>query len=257
MCLILFATDRHANYPLVLAANRDEFYRRPTAPAGFWAAAPQVLAGRDLQGGGTWLGVTRGGRLAAVTNFRDPAEWGQARRSRGWLTRDFLLGDREPEAYLRQVARDAQRYKGFNLLVGIGADLWYFSNREGIVRRLRGGLHGLSNHLLDTAWPKVSGGLTDLGRLLAQDQPPSPAGLLEILADTSRPSDARLPDTGVGLDLERTLSSRFIVSPEYGTRCSTALLLARTGELTFVERNFGPDRSDPTERRIEFSIDSG
>ncbi len=155
MCLILFAYKIHTEYPLVLAANRDEFFDRPTDPAGFWADAPKIFAGRDLRGGGTWLGVTTAGRVAAVTNFRDRSEFGPAMRSRGLLTREFLSGSQPVESYLQVLAGEGQRYRGFNLLVADQDGLGYFSNRQGQPRQLGPGLYGLSNHLLDTPWPKV------------------------------------------------------------------------------------------------------
>ncbi|BCR06875.1 hypothetical protein DESUT3_39440 [Desulfuromonas versatilis] len=250
MCLILFALNGHPDYPLVLAANRDEFYRRATAPAGFWEERPDLLAGRDLVEGGTWLGISRTGRLAAVTNYRDPAEWGEKRRSRGLLTSEFLLGSQSPRAYLEKVAAEADRYKGFNLLAGDGADLWYYSNRQGQLRKLEAGCYGLSNHLLDTPWPKVASGKAALERVLEAAAPARVEPLQKVLSDRSLPPDHQLPDTGVGLDWERVLASRFIVSPDYGTRSSTVLLLARDRTLTFAESTFGPGGERQSERRF-------
>jgi uncharacterized protein with NRDE domain len=237
VCLILFAHKVHPDYPLVLAGNRDEFYDRPTAPAAFWADAPEILAGRDLVGGGTWLGLTRKGRLATVANYRHPAEKHVQGLSRGRLTVDFLRGTASPRIYLETVARRGESYKGFNLLAADGDEIAYYSNRDGFVRRLTPGIYGLSNALLDTPWPKVGQGKVALEGLLAAG-PPEPEALLAILADTSRPSDHLLPDTGVGLERERLLASRFIVSPDYGTRASTVVLIGRTGQVTFVERSF-------------------
>jgi uncharacterized protein with NRDE domain len=240
VCLILFAHKAHPDYPLVLAGNRDEFYDRPTAPAAFWADAPKILAGRDMVGGGTWLGITRTGRLATVANFRHPAEKHVQGLSRGLLTVDFLRGSATPPGYLETVARLGDSYKGFNLLAADGNEFAYYSNRDGVIRRLTPGVYGLSNALLDTPWPKVAQGRAALRELLAAGLP-EPDALLAILADTSRPSDHLLPDTGVGLERERLLSARFIVSPDYGTRASTVVLIDRTGQVTFVERSF--DRS--------------
>lgn len=237
MCLILFAHKVHPDYPLVLAGNRDEYYDRPTAPAAFWADAPEILAGRDLVGGGTWLGITRTGRLATVANYRHPAEFHRPGLSRGLLTVDFLRGADSPSAYLETVARLGESYKGFNLLVGDGNAIAYYSNREGVIRRLTPGVYGLSNALLDTPWPKVAQGKAALQKLLAAG-PPEPEGLLAILADTSRPPDELLPDTGVGRERERLLSSPFIASTDYGTRASAVVLIDRTGEVTFIERSF-------------------
>jgi uncharacterized protein with NRDE domain len=174
MCLILFAHGAGEDFPLVLAANRDEFYERPTAPAAFWTEAPHVLAGRDLQAGGSWLGVTRTGRWAALTNYRDPPTSRPGRPSRGMLVSDFLTGSATPEQYLAAVAADAERYDGFNLLVGDPSGVHYFGNRMadgGEPSRLEPGVYGLSNHLLDTPWPKVARGRTRLKALLADGAP--------------------------------------------------------------------------------------
>lgn len=239
MCLILWSWRQHPDYPLILAANRDEFYARPTAPADFWPEAPQVLAGRDLVGGGTWLGVTREGRWAAVTNYRDPSDPARGGPSRGALVRDYLTEALAPEAYLREVADRAAAYAGFNLLAGSREELWYFGSREGIVRRLSPGLYGLSNGLLDAPWPKVARGRAALAEALARPGEPEPETLLALLSDPSRPPDHHLPDTGVGLEWERVLSARFIASPTYGTRSSTVLLLG-SGRLIFIERTSPP-----------------
>jgi uncharacterized protein with NRDE domain len=253
MCLILFAWKMNETYPLILAANRDEFTERPSAPAAFWDDAPDILAGRDLKAGGTWLGITRGGRLAAVTNYRDPASLKTEAPSRGHLVSDYLRGRERPEEYLRQLAPRAGRYNGFSLLVGDRSDLFFYSNRGGLVRP-EPGIHGMSNHLLDTPWPKVDQGKRSLGLLLEGGDDPSPEALLALLASRSRPPDDRLPDTGVGLEWERVLSPLFIESPAYGTRCSTVLLIDRQGRVTFVERVFNGGSEPPVTSRFEFRI---
>lgn len=242
MCLILFAHGVHRDYPLVLAANRDEFYERPTAPAAFWVEAPQVLAGRDLQAGGTWLGVTRSGRWAALTNFRDPPTPRPGRPSRGMLVAGFLTGDTTPEEYLAAVSADAERYDGFNLLVGVESGVHYFGNRmpgAAAPRRLEPGVYGLSNHLLDTPWPKVARGRRRLAELL-ETGAPAPEALLEILYDMEIAPLQTRPDTGVGAEWERVLSAAFVTTPTYGTRASTALIIDRESRLTFAERSFRP-----------------
>lgn len=239
MCLILFAYEVHPAYRLILAANRDEFYERPTAAAGFWPDAPEVLAGRDLLHGGTWLGVTRGGRFAAVTNYRDPAARLDGARSRGRLVADFLDGRESAAAYTRRLAARADDYNGFNLLAGDARELYYFSNRGGPSARLAPGVYGLSNALLDTPWPKVLRGKRALAELTEAGDALAPETVVEILLDRVRAADRELPDTGVGVEVERVLSPLFIVSPGYGTRCSTVVLAQRDGNLTFVERSFG------------------
>ncbi|HET8710761.1 MAG TPA: NRDE family protein [Spongiibacteraceae bacterium] len=237
MCLIVFAIDSHPRYPFVLAANRDEFYARPTRSLHAWPDAPQVYAGRDLEAGGTWLGITRHRRFAAITNVREGVHRTSTQRSRGELTRDFLLGTQSAASYAEQVYGDGDHYAGFNLLLGDGADIYYCSNRGETPRALTRGIYGLSNDSLDTPWPKVVGGKAELRKLLESE--PSTAALLRILADTHRPDDSELPDTGVGLDLERKYSSRFIASDEYGTRASTALLIDSRGDVEICEQNFG------------------
>lgn len=237
MCLIVFAIASHPRFPFVLAANRDEFYARPAQPLHAWPDAPQVLAGRDLEAGGTWLGMTRNGRFAAITNVREGAQRSAMQRSRGELTRNFLLGTQSPSAYARQAHDEGAHYAGFNLLIGDGASIYYCSNRGDAPRALGSGIYGLSNDSLDTPWPKVVGGKADLRELLEHE--PSTPALLDLLADTRRPADAELPDTGVGLDLERKFSTRFIASEQYGTRASTALLVDSGGGVEICEQNFG------------------
>jgi uncharacterized protein with NRDE domain len=236
MCLILLSFRQHESYPLIVAANRDEFYERPTAPMHFWETAPDLLAGRDLRGGGTWLGLTRTGRFAAITNYRDPAHRVEHAPSRGDLVTDYLRDTRSPEAYLEVVDSKADEYNGFNLLVGSPANLTYYSNRSHAIRSLDAGLFGLSNHLLDTPWPKVVRGKAKLERLLL-DPTDTPAhlidGLLDALYDTAVAPDDQLPATGVEMDWERRLSAMHITTPTYGT--------------------FGPDASDDP-RRFAFRL---
>lgn len=254
MCLILFAWRAHAEFPLILAANRDEFYERPSAPAAFWDDAPGLLAGKDLKEGGTWLGITRTGRLAALTNYRDPATLRKDAPSRGHLVSEYLRGRETPEDYLGRLEACAGRYNGFSLLVGDAAGLYFFSNRGGRLP-VAPGIHGLSNRLLDTPWPKVERGEKALAALLAGDGRPSPEALLDILADRVRPQDELLPETGVGLEWERILSPLFIESPVYGTRSSTVLMLDRRGEATFVERVFNGGNEPRTTTRFAFRIE--
>jgi uncharacterized protein with NRDE domain len=226
MCTLLFAVAAHRRYPLVVAANRDEHYARPSAAAGWWPDAPQVFAGRDLQAGGTWFGVTRAGRWAALTNVRDPSEVRLSVRSRGELVAGFLRGQADPARFVAAVA--GERYAGFNLVVGDPAEVWYMSNKTGERRRLGPGVYGLSNASLDAPWPKVLRGKAGLRRLLAGESL-APAAIMDLLADGSPAPDAELPDTGVGLALERALSPLHVAMPGYGTRVSTALLVDAAG----------------------------
>ena len=238
MCLIFMAMDAHPDYRIVIAANRDEFYDRPSAPASFWPESPQLLAGRDLRAGGTWLGITRSGRLAALTNYRDPESKRAERPSRGKLVSDFLIGRENPVSYLERISANAGRYNGFSLLVGRNGNFYCYSNRSEGIRTLGPGIHGLSNHLLDTPWPKVEKGRQALSRLLSGNTI-CPEDLFHFLLDRTAAPDELLPDTGVGLEMERMLSPVFISSPGYGTRSSTVILLDRTGRVTFAEKAFG------------------
>jgi uncharacterized protein with NRDE domain len=203
----------------VVAANRDEFYARRTASADFWPAHPHVLAGRDLEAGGTWLGITREGRFAALTNYRDPASHKPNAPSRGGLVADFLIGTASIDTYLDTLS--AADYNGFNLLLGDGQRLVAFSNISGQRHELAPGIYGLSNHLLDTPWPKVGAGKAALTAALAAL--PDETALFRLLRDDTRPPDGALPATGVSLDWERLLSAAFICGPDYGTRCSTVV----------------------------------
>lgn len=252
MCLILFAVDAHPAYRLVVAANRDEWFDRPAAPAAFWADAPSVLAGRDLEANGTWMGVTRGGRFAAVTNFRDPAASRPGAPSRGALVRDFLAGERAAEDYLRALARDAQQFNPFNLLVGDAGGLFYFSNRADSIAPVAPGVHGLSNHLLDVPWPKVQLGKARLAERLRAEVDPD--DLLAVLDDPAPAPDQALPATGVPREWERALSPVRIRTPDYGTRASTVLLVSRDGSVTFVERSFDGTGAETGTVRYQFRL---
>jgi uncharacterized protein with NRDE domain len=238
MCLILFAWQTHPRYPLVVAANRDEFHNRPTAAAQFWKESPQLLAGRDLQAGGTWLGITRQGRFAAITNYREPqAENPPPEQSRGHLVRDFLLDRAEPADHACRLRERGDVYSGFNVLLGNPEELLYVSNRNEEAITVTAGSHGLSNHLLDTNWPKVHEGRARLDALL-EDEQLDPEALLELLADRNIASGGEPPGFELRLVPELITRMKFIVSPEYGTRSSTVLLVDRGGGVTFVERQF-------------------
>lgn len=238
MCLILLAWRAHPDYPLVVAANRDEFFARPSVPAGFWTEAPDVLAGRDLQAGGTWLGISRQQRFAALTNYREGRRQLANAPSRGALAADFLAGISDPESYLQALARRASDYNGFNVFVSDGHRLGYYSNRGPGPSWLTPGIYGLSNHLLDTPWPKLSAARSAFAQALTQL--PAVAPFFDLLADKEIVADRHLPETGVPLEWERILSAVFVSSPDYGTRASTLLLVHRTGLITLIERNFGP-----------------
>lgn len=253
MCLIFVAYRQRADYPLIIAANRDEYYRRPSAAAHFWNDAPKVLAGRDLKAFGTWLGMTREGRFAAITNFRDPRRNREGASSRGQLVSDYLLSEVSPRAYCQAISSSVAAYNGFNLLLGDRRELWYYASEEDVARALEPGLYGLSNRLLDTPWPKVARGKETFRHLLANERL-SEAGLLRMLADRTCPADEMLPDTGVGLTWERTLAPIFIRSDTYGTRSSTAILVTAEGRVQFTERSFGWEPNMHSTRRFEFCL---
>jgi uncharacterized protein with NRDE domain len=252
MCLILVAWRVHAEYPLVVAANRDEFFARPTAPAAFWKDAPQVLAGRDLEAGGTWMGVTRTGRFAALTNYRDPAQNRSGAPSRGGLVADFLAADEAPQTYLERIAAFGRECNGYNLLVSDGGSLWWSSNMGGEPRSLQAGLYGISNHLLDTPWPKVGAGKTALAQAL--ERLPNDEALFELLHDDEIHPDEILPETGVPLDWERLLSSAFVKSPDYGTRCSTVLCIGQDAWASLDEQTWLSEAKRGERRRGHFKL---
>jgi len=267
MCLIVIATLSHPDYPLVIAANRDEFYFRPSAPLSFWedhaGGMADVLAGRDLQGQGTWLGVTTGGRFAAITNYREPNTIDMGAVSRGLLVSNFLVSDMLPETYLKAIADSGETYNGFNLVAGhildskrqVSPSLWWFSNKKSEILNIPPGIHAISNHLMDTPWPKTRKTSEGMRRILADQKPIDPERIFSLLADTDRAPDAGLPDTGVGLEWERALSSVFVISPVYGTRSSAVILVDRSGLLTFFERTFTSGALPPaTEATREFEI---
>jgi len=239
MCLIVVAWQVHPDYPLVVAANRDEFFARPAAPAGFCADHPDVLAGRDLQAGGSWLGVTRRRRFAALTNYREGSQQQRPEApSRGALVADFLNGQSDAPSYLEALAQRGGQYNGFNLFVGDGQHLAYYTNRGQGWRALEPGIYGLSNHLIDTPWPKLAAAKAAFAAALAQL--PATTPFFELLADREIVPDAHLPETGVAIEWERILSAVFVSSPNYGTRASTLLTMARSGQVTLSERSFGP-----------------
>ncbi|NLY58443.1 MAG: NRDE family protein [Gammaproteobacteria bacterium] len=239
MCLIAFAWQMSGR-PLLLLGNRDEFHPRPTRPACFWneEGQPDLLAGKDLEAGGTWLGVTRSGRFAALTNIRSP----QARPgplSRGKLVLDYLTGRMSPQAYMQGLSDSLGEYAGFNLLAGSMQELWFLNSDEGQARALEPGVYGLSNASLNSPWPKLQALCKGLEGELERDSDSDT--LLELLKDSREYPDEELPDSGVGLDWERRLSATFILGEDYGTRACSLLAMDADGSITFVEQSFGPD----------------
>ncbi len=242
MCLIVFAWRVMPGAPLIAAANRDEFYDRPTAAAAPWPESPHVIAGRDLKFGGSWMGVSQQGphgpRFAALTNIRGPLERRADAPSRGALVADFLTGELSAQQYVHSLIGNCDDYNGFNLVLGDREQLFWFSNRGDADTRngkqLEPGIYGISNSLLDAPWPKVLRTKAQFASLLCQGAPED--AYFEMLADTTRASDLRLPDTGIEIELERKLSAVCIETPGYGTRTSTVVTLYDNAPAELHER---------------------
>ena len=236
MCLIVFAWHIHPEYPLIVAANRDEFFTRPTQPAHWWHDEPDLLGGRDLTAGGTWMGITRNGRFAALTNYRAPRQEPQGAPSRGLLVRTALTATVDTLTTLEETAQDSYRYASFNLIVSDGRSLGIHESASNTTRLLPPGIYGLSNHLLDSPWPKIVQARERFTAALPGLPDTDP--FLALLRDTTVADDSMLPATGVLVEWERLLSPAFIRAPGYGTRSSTLLTQTHTGRITFHEWNW-------------------
>ncbi len=252
MCLVTLAFQYHPRYPLIVVANRDEFYDRPTQPADFWSDSPSILAGRDLDAGGTWFGVDRKGNWATVTNTRGGGYY--ADKSRGGLPTGFLLNEGASEDYFKGVLEEGELYSGFNLLAGSADELLFCTNARGGVQHLNPGMFTLSNDSLDTPWPKSELARARLGHAIESEELDSEA-LLSVLGSRETFPDHLLPDTGLGIEMERSLSSPFIVGPSYGTRCTTVLLIDNKGNVEFAEQNFVQGKKLGELRHYQFSVD--
>jgi len=250
MCLILFAYQVHPGYKLIFAANRDEFYRRPTATAHWWQEHEHVLGGKDMKAGGSWLGISKTGKIAALTNFREPDNIKQGAPSRGDIIRDFLTEEWSTSNYTQRLEEKGKTYNGFNLIYGHIDQLHYFSNRTSGSQKITPGIYGLSNHLLDTPWPKVVKGKEKLSEYIRSANP-STEEAINWLYDTALAPDVELPATGVPREWERILSAMFILSPKYGTRSSTAILVDLNDRVTFHERSYIPEN----QARFNFELD--
>src|SRR5882672_9816409 len=253
MCLVLVVWRVHPTYPCLVAANRDEFHARPTARADWWPDRPGILAGRDLEAGGTWLGVTRTGRFAALTNYRDPEQRRPEAPSRGALVTSILESGAsvaEGLAYLREMG---DRYNGFNLIFSDGERLGIYESLPGSGRELGPGIYGLSNHLLDTPWPKVQNAKSRLEAALREL--PDTAPMLALLRDDRPAPDAQLPTTGVSLEWERLLSSAFVRARDYGTRCSTIIRIDARGRAYFDEWSWNSEGADAGRISLQFELE--
>lgn len=252
MCLIIFAYDYHPKYKLVVTANRDEYYSRPTLPAHFWEENPQILAGKDLKEGGTWMGINNRGYFAALTNYRDPASNKENAPSRGHLVKNYLESSIEPETYLAGLIDKSVYYNGFNLLLGTKDSLYYYSNREKAVREIASGIHGLSNGLLNEPWPKVTKGINMLAEILKNEEVEMKS-LFAMMTDREQFADELLPSTGVSLEWERILAPLFVISPGYGTRVTTVILVDRNNNIKFGERTY-MDRQPDKWKEVYYEI---
>ena len=236
MCLIAFAVNAHPDYKLILAANRDEFYARPTSVADYWRDQPSILGGRDLQANGTWMAVNEKGQFGAVTNFRDLKNIRKDARSRGDLVVNYLKNPEAAEGYLTRLTKNAEEYNGFNLLLFDGRKMRHFSNYEGKTNSMESGIFSVSNALLNTPWPKVEKLKKDFSEMISTSF--DHQSLLGLLEDDATADDDQLPDTGIGHDLEKMLSAICIKSEKYGTCCSTVLTISNDGNVKFTERSF-------------------
>lgn len=238
MCLINFHLQEHSNYKLIVAANRDEFYGRPTDKAHFWPDAPNLLAGRDLLQKGTWLGITKEGRFAALTNIRDLSLEGKDKKSRGGIVSGYLNTSISPVDYLEKIKNERESYAGFNILVGNGEQLFHYNNVRNEIAKVAPGTHSLSNDTLNTPWPKVVRGKENLENYIKSEDELTTERLFEILENEELAPDEDLPNTGIGIERERSLSASFIKTPDYGTRSATVLLIDREDQVTFKERTY-------------------
>lgn len=253
MCLIALSIGQHAEYPLILAANRDEFHARPTKEAHLWPDMPGVLGGRDLQAGGTWLALHQNGRFATVTNFSDAKPPSPKLRSRGHLVTGFLKSDAAPLEYLATIEEDA--YAGFNLIVGVAGEFGYLSNREEGLRALAPGTYGLSNALLDGQWHKVERSRKKLSTLVGDDHI-NETTLMRLMDDRAKASVAEVVPGNLDFDQAHALTAPFIVTPDYGTRCTTVVLADKDGNWQFTERRFDRAGRRTGDSRFAFSAGS-
>lgn len=255
MCLIAFAYQVHPDYPLLLVANRDEFYARSSKPLAWWPESPGLLAGQDRQAGGTWLGVTRGGRLAAVTNVRTGRPEAVDRQSRGELVTGFLNNRDSAESWCARLAAEAGDFGAFNLLLFDGAQLRFASNvPEFRHAPVAAGIHGLSNASLDTPWPKLRLA-TDAMQAWIAGGLDNDAALLRAMHDPDPAPDSELPQTGIALQMERLLSSPFIHSPSYGTQCTSLVRMGRNGDVSFREIRFDPSAEPESDQTVSFRLE--
>jgi uncharacterized protein with NRDE domain len=240
MCLIVLAYNHHPDYKLIFAANRDEFYNRPSLPLHFWMDEP-ILAGKDLKEGGTWCGITKAGRFAAITNYRNLKAIKKDAVSRGKIVTDYLTGISTPELYSKGLADSANQYNGYSLIFGNKSELFFFSNQNKKLMKLDSGLHGLSNHLLNTPWFNVKRG-KELIEQANENGDNLVNNLFSLLKDKTTSPEDELPDTGLEKDIEKKISSIFVETPDYGTRSSTVLLIDQKDNVTIIEKSLDANK---------------
>ncbi len=253
MCLIFLSINNQPKYKLIIAANRDEFYSRKTAPVDHWQDRPEIIGGRDLEAKGTWMAMSKSGKIGMVTNYRDLKNINPKAPTRGQLVSEFLMNGDQTEEYLKEVHLKADQYNGFNLLLGKLDQLYYYSNYQSKILKLQPGHYGLSNALLDTPWPKVKRGKEKFASVIEQEVDVN--NLFEMLRDESIAPDDQLPDTGLELERERALSAMFIKTPNYGSRCSTVVLVDQNNAVNYVERVYDLETFEFSQQAFQFEIE--
>ncbi|MFC3095600.1 NRDE family protein [Alteromonas sediminis] len=254
MCILFIAVNQHRDYPLIIAANRDEFHQRATAFGHWWGTQPPILAGKDLVAGGTWMGITETGRLAALTNIRDPERQNDEAVSRGKLVTDCLKNNHTTTEFMHILKATRTKYNGYNLLFGEWHDLHVYNNHINELVSLDEGVHGLSNAALNSPWPKTTKGMQALSDYCQRHASLHSEALFDILRDDVKASDHELPRTGVPYHWEKLLSSTFIVTPEYGTRTSTVLMINQQGKVTWEERYFNAEGTKIHSDHFSFTL---
>jgi len=251
MCLIFISYKQNREYPLIVLSNRDEFFKRPTLAAHYWEENPQILAGKDLEGGGTWMGITKNGYMAMLTNYRDVPNLKPNAPTRGKLVSDYLQGEFNTKEYLLALSKSGYRYNGYNLIAGSFDDPWYYSNYQKKVVRLGTGLYGLSNALLNSNWPKIEKGKEKLIPLLAQEKIEKEK-LFQLMTNAEVAPDQQLPQTGLSKEKEKAISSMFINTDGYGTRCTTLIMVNKNGNVDFTERQYANGLATGEENNFTF-----
>lgn len=257
MCLIVFAYKYHPKYPFILAGNRDEFHERPTQKLHVWEGDPEILAGKDLMAGGTWLGINQHGKFAALTNYRDLSNIKEPTPSRGYIVSDILQSELSTSDQLTVLAPDFPNYNGFNLIAGTLDDLYFVSNHGDHIQKIKPGLYGISNASLNTPWPKINSALEDFSAALNKDRPDENE-IFELLCNTKRYPESMLPKTGLSPEMEKAVSSVFILTEDYGTRSSALLMFDKNDKITFTEKTYLPGTTVVTNtEKFQLSLPHG